>query len=257
MSNKFRSKKNTNIVTLDSVGGNSNKVHTLETVSNPNTSSFQFENNFVRTSEVEIIESVFCYIPKKIEDVVKIINKQLPSDEFSIFVKGSFDPNSKVYTIEEDWFYPEQKVSTASIDYKEDNSNFNGVIHKHPSGCKNFSGTDKKYINQNFEFSILWVNGGWGEAIANIRTNFGIVQLPMQVLERMDVTIEEEKEIRELVNRKTSKHVYTANNNYKYSNYKPSNNKSLVKPKSNNSYVESDIIDIWDDYSDFHNMSDF
>jgi len=69
-----------------------------------------------------------------------------------------------------DWFLPKQFVTSASIDFDNDDVGkkilknrvpegmYNTVIHKHPDGCIGFSGTDEKYINRGSTCSLLFVD---------------------------------------------------------------------------------------------------
>ncbi len=70
-------------------------------------------------------------------------------------------------------------MSFTSIDFDEDEPSFNGVIHRHPTGCNTFSGTDDQYINSNFEFSILYEGGKFVTGIVNTNIAGARIQLPL------------------------------------------------------------------------------
>ena len=119
------------------------------------------------------IEKIKCIVPHKLLDAIRTIeigvNRKFgSSNEFSIFIHGDYDLDGNLI-VNEDFYIPKQNVSGASVDYQEEPQPFyNGCLHKHPSGCTSFSGTDKKYINSNFDFSLLYVNSKITKGIVNI-----------------------------------------------------------------------------------------
>lgn len=131
-----------------------------------------------------VITSFTFYIPSDISDVLKSIQSDIifKANEFSIFVKGDIDWKNRHIDIKKDWFFPKQTISASGVDYHEDDVNFNGIIHKHPGYIARFSKTDDEYINQNFEFSMIWLVDRWGDAIINIPSPAGRLQLPMYLL---------------------------------------------------------------------------
>lgn len=130
---------------------------------------------------------ITCYLPQKIVIILRSINKILNENnkagvEFGIYIQGSFK-NGVLMINPNNFYIPEQKVTSASIDFKESipSNDYNGVIHKHPTGCKKFSGTDNKYINQNFEFSLLYESENIVDGIFNATINNTVrVQLPIK-----------------------------------------------------------------------------
>lgn len=106
----------------------------------------------------------------------------MASQEFGMYLKGSITDEG-ILNVGLDYYVPKQKVTGASIDFEEsipDNS-YNGVIHRHPCGCKSFSGTDYSYINKNFEFSLLYVDNEIGMGIINLQCKTFRVQLPLKI----------------------------------------------------------------------------
>lgn len=94
-------------------------------------------------------------VPATIAAVVKAIDEQVTT-EFSVFCKINSVQNSRIY-LSEEYFIPEQEVTSCSVEYKESApAGFDVVIHKHPSTLKEFSATDEEYINSNFSLSILY-----------------------------------------------------------------------------------------------------
>jgi len=136
---------------------------------------------------VRIVQSIKCYVPKYIINVMKALDNKFSNSEFSIFgiidynkLEGQFELDSKYYI-------PKQKVSGASVNYEEDApEGFNMVIHKHPRGCRSFSSTDDTYINQNFDYSLLWEGGKFVSGQVRINTDFGKVKISLDVLEESD-----------------------------------------------------------------------
>jgi hypothetical protein len=129
--------------------------------------------DFINTDLVPV-KKIKCIVPEKllktIRKIEKCVNMKLKgTPEFSIYIHGEFDLNGN-YIVSEDFYIPKQNVSTASVDYLEDpDPYYNGCLHKHPDGCKSFSGTDDKYINSNFEFSLLYVCKSIQKGIINLK----------------------------------------------------------------------------------------
>lgn len=134
------------------------------------------DDNVWKNESVKTIESVDIEIPLKIVKTLQALNKKFSDVEFSILCKTKY-VDDKFIVDENDIFIPEQKVTSAGVDYKEDNSQYNTVIHKHPNGCKNFSNTDREYINSNFDFSYLWVDNKLEKGLMRIKTEYGYVQV--------------------------------------------------------------------------------
>jgi len=130
---------------------------------------------WVNEKETPIDTPIECYIPQKIVIIMRsierlIIQSGMGTLEFGIYVTGNLGDDGKL-TVGEEFFLPSQKVGGASIDFNEEppDPKFNGVIHRHPTGCKSFSGTDGKYINSNFEFSLLYESNDIIKGILNIK----------------------------------------------------------------------------------------
>lgn len=156
------------------------------------------ESMVITNQNIDIKKTMFIKVPKKIESVMAGLSKEFPSVEFSIFTNTRYNVNKKCFIMDETFFIPEQEVTAAHIDYKEDCMNYNTVIHKHPNNCMNFSSTDDTYINSNFEFSLLWVNNKFEKAISNVKTTYGfILQQPITIsLESVDSILPEEAKVK-------------------------------------------------------------
>lgn len=114
---------------------------------------------FIKASELK----GKIYVPMDIIGTMQAFEKYSQGNEYGLFLSAKVDSASLEATIESEiWEFPKQEVTGASIkfiDYRSDAS-FNAVVHRHPTGCNTFSGTDWYYINQDFEVSFLFINGG-------------------------------------------------------------------------------------------------
>lgn len=104
-----------------------------------------------------------------------IESKHSSALEFGAFLKGNLSENG-ILIVTEDFLVLKQEVTGATIDFKENPPlEFNGVIHRHPTGCNGFSCTDDKSINRNHEFSLLYVNNTITKGVINLRTENGFI----------------------------------------------------------------------------------
>lgn len=106
-------------------------------------------------SDLKIIKSGDIYIPLDILNILISINHEFKNEEFSIAVKVCGD--NPYYLDPDNYMIPEQEVSAGSVDYKEPIPQGYAVIHKHPSGCRSFSGTDDDFLNGSVFMSILYI----------------------------------------------------------------------------------------------------
>ena len=119
------------------------------------------------------VDKIKCLMSRNlffnIQEIEKKVREKFKSDqEFSIFLHGDFNDNGEL-VLSDTYYIPKQSVGPASVDYKEEpHSFYNGCLHRHPSGCTSFSSTDKRYINSNFMFSLLYVNQKIHTGIINI-----------------------------------------------------------------------------------------
>jgi len=133
---------------------------------------------------VRIVKSIDCYVPKYISNIMKALNKKFESTEFSIFGMIDFNKNENQFELDSVYYIPKQKVSGASVDYLEDApEGYNLVIHKHPRGCRSFSSTDNEYINQNFDYSLLWEGNKFVSGQVRLNTKFGMMSLSLDIHE--------------------------------------------------------------------------
>jgi len=132
------------------------------------------EEDPVSVSSIKILTELCIRVPIKIESVMLSLSQMFSNVEFSIFGNTAWNDQLHCFLMDEVFFIPKQEVMVAHIDYLEDIIGCNTVIHKHPSGCRNFSSTDKRFINSNFKFSLLWVDRSFKEAIVNLDVVPGI-----------------------------------------------------------------------------------
>jgi len=132
--------------------------------------------------EVKIVKSVKCYVPPFLILVLKALTRKFPRDEFSIFCKFEYSEDNRIVKILPEYFIPKQRVTAASVEYDEGPPDgFKVVIHKHPNGCRSFSGTDDTYINQNHDVSMLWESNQFREGQIRVETPFGRIALSLEI----------------------------------------------------------------------------
>ena len=142
------------------------------------------KKDYWTNESVRIVKSVPCYIPKYISKIMKAIDKKFKRTEFSIFGVIDYNKNENQFELDPVYYVPKQKVSSSSVDYLEDApEGFNLVIHKHPTGCRSFSNTDDTYINQNFDYSIIWEGGKFPSGQMRLKTKFGMLSLSLDIKE--------------------------------------------------------------------------
>lgn len=145
-------------------------------------------------ADLTIISRMQVIIPVKLYLACLQISNRVSSNEFSI-VTDIKEKDSIKIQLSDTFYIPKQKVTPGSIDYLPDTYKHNVCIHRHPNGCNGFSSTDKEFINQNFELSLLYTKSeGFINGIYNLKTDEKtIVQLPVEILidhdfERIDIS---------------------------------------------------------------------
>ena len=106
-------------------------------------------------------------IVERVRDFEYCVNKKLGgSNEFGGYIKWHWNNGDIVV---DDFMIPEQVVGGATVDFRSDAApGYSGVFHKHPNGCKSFSGVDDRYINSNHDLSLLFEGGTFIMGIVNI-----------------------------------------------------------------------------------------
>jgi len=112
----------------------------------------------------KILKNMKIKFPIEIVFILNQILKYIPrsSDEFAVAFKGTIKKNNGVpfVVIEDitDFYVPKQEVTTASVNFKEQiPEKYNVILHRHPAGCRSFSGTDEASLNDEFLASILFI----------------------------------------------------------------------------------------------------
>jgi len=159
--------------------------------------------------------STALYIDKKIDT------------EFSILFKGMW--YKSVFIVSPDFYIPEQEVSSASVDYKEDlaikrQEGFNVVLHKHPKSLTSFSSADYDSINQNFDCSLLLADKKITEATLLIKVNNDsrlVFTIPQDRILIIPMTPDTNTEMDELITNKIKekKYTYGSIDYYSYNKY--------------------------------------
>lgn len=143
---------------------------------------------------IKIISRIEVIIPVKLLLVCNQIASRLNDNEFSIVTDIKEKAPAKLI-LGDEFYIPKQSVGRTSIDYLPDTYSHNVCIHRHPDSLNNFSGTDREYINQNFELSILYTqHEGFVFGVFNHKIDEScIIQLPIEIevdynLEPVDIS---------------------------------------------------------------------
>jgi len=145
------------------------------------------------SSGIQILDKVDIIIPAKLLFVCDKIAGKIHTDEFSI-VTNIKEKDDNTLILSDEYYIPKQKVANTSIEYLPDEYSFNTVIHRHPNGMNSFSSTDRNYINQNFELSILYTReDGFINGVYNLKLDNYLVQIPVEIyidygLEEIDIS---------------------------------------------------------------------
>lgn len=140
------------------------------------------DGHWTNTQEVPIT-SIEAVVPATLINKLSSIEQKVDSNlEFGVYIKGHLE-NGRTLVVEDEIYIPQQEVTGATIDFKEDEPDvtFNGVCHRHPSGCTGFSSVDATSINRNYEFSLLYVNGDIKIGVINLKCGNYRYQLPLRV----------------------------------------------------------------------------
>jgi hypothetical protein len=116
--------------------------------------------------------------------------------EYGLFLSADIDLENLTANIApEVWEMPKQNVTAASIafdEYASDKQIYNAACHRHPSGCRSFSGTDWEYVNKDFDVSFIFLDGGQTpDGVITIKIADGsFVHIPADVkcAENLDAT---------------------------------------------------------------------
>ena len=132
-------------------------------------------------SGIKVLHGIDVIIPVTLLLVCNHISDKVREDEFSILTSIS-ERDESTLTLSKGFYIPKQRVTQHSIDYLPDQYSFNTVIHRHPDGMNTFSSTDREYINQNFELSILYTKSeGFVHGVFNLKHDDYLIQLPIAI----------------------------------------------------------------------------
>jgi len=139
--------------------------------------------------DVTAIKYVHVSVNSVISKAMMGLYTEFPDVEFSIFGISKWVEKEKIVVMEDEFYIPNQKVTTASVDYDHNDcpEKYNTVIHKHPDGCMSFSGTDEEFINANFDYTLLWVNRKFHIGLARASTKFGYIHIPVRFIGSTDM----------------------------------------------------------------------
>ena len=151
---------------------------------------------------LRIHRTIDIVLPVSIAQVMLGIAEHLKKSlEFGLYLKGQWDQQNGAVIIEDDQYYfPQQETTSTSIRFLEEppGPEWNVVIHRHPQGCRSFSGTDRNSINEEFLASILFIPpGDFPQAIVNIPLAPGIKFQVEAKVELDEPAIELPEEIRD------------------------------------------------------------
>ena len=153
-------------------------------------------------SELKIVSPVVI-VPQKVNSIVRYIQSKIGNNEFSLLLTGGWTESG--FQIAKEYYIPQQEVTHASVDYKEDlsllSTEWNTIYHSHPfsTGTPSFSVADRESINCNFICSLLGTMEGIKVANLSFFTGVCMVQVPAEVvivddeIEPVDISMITEK----------------------------------------------------------------
>jgi proteasome lid subunit RPN8/RPN11 len=141
-------------------------------------------------ADLKIINHMNAIVPVRLLLVCNYIASRVRDNEFSI-VTTIKEKTPDTVIVSDEFYIPKQVVAHTSIEYQPDTYKQNVCIHRHPDGMKYFSSTDREYINQNFELSLLYtLDQGFVNGIYNHKAdNNCLIQIPVDV--QVDYNLEE------------------------------------------------------------------
>jgi len=136
-------------------------------------------------SELKIVSPVVI-VPQKVNSIVRYIQSKIGNNEFSLLLTGGWTESG--FQIAKEYYIPQQEVTHASVDYKEDlsllSTEWNTIYHSHPfsTGTPSFSVADRESINCNFICSLLGTMEGIKVANLSFFTGVCMVQVPAEIV---------------------------------------------------------------------------
>ena len=119
--------------------------------------------------------------------------KYIQSNEYALLYNVKRIGNTLTWVLDpSDVYVPKQRVTSASVEFLEPAlvQRYNGVVHRHPSGCKKFSETDRTKLNSLFSASFIYIPYlTTPDAIVNINVDdVARIQVPATVEVEDDVS---------------------------------------------------------------------
>lgn len=156
-------------------------------------------------SDLKVLSKVTVIVPLKLLMICKHIAERVDGDEFSV-VTDIENKSLDTIRLSDLYYIPKQSVTSGSIEYLPDDYHHSVVIHRHPDGFNNFSSTDNKYINLNFELSLLYtLQDDFVNGLYNLRLDEVIIPLPVKIIvddgiEKIDIiNIERRNNLKEFL----------------------------------------------------------
>ena len=114
-------------------------------------------------------------VPMSLMLLIDYMTRYVGGDEYALVYNAKRIEETLTWEIDpKDVVIPNQKVSTANVelDNYEEVRGYNGVVHRHPSGCKSFSKTDETTLNSLFSVSFIYIPSmTTPDAIVNINVD--------------------------------------------------------------------------------------
>lgn len=140
------------------------------------------QESVVWTTDLVVRRSVIAHLPHLLLADMLVMANLVRGNEFSLFLKFETNDNHDFFIT--DWYAPKQKVDSANVDYENEvrPDGFNGVIHRHPVGCRNFSPTDWRFLNSQMDLSILYIPPmDFPQAVTRVPLGKQFFYLPVEV----------------------------------------------------------------------------
>ena len=154
---------------------------------------------------LKVVEREVVHVPFRLAELMNLLLNRIsnPDMEYGLFLKSRMDGGEHWVDLDLGWTIPRQEVSGSHIRFAEEFSrrDWNVVIHRHPSGCRRFSRTDKVDLNKEFDVSLLFIPPfDFADAVVNHKVGARrYVQLPADVVVYTEVQNGLTAEQREMV----------------------------------------------------------
>lgn len=136
---------------------------------------------------LKILTDIKVVVPVEIGMVMNSILNEIPNPglEYGLYLKGRWEPETGTVHVGTEYYIPKQTVTNVTIEFDEGppHESWNVAIHRHPSGCRKFSGTDERSINTEFLASLLFLPPwDFPAAVVNVPLATGVkLQVPATI----------------------------------------------------------------------------